>query len=80
MITDRNKYTMPKGNMRAKPGENWPDCSDCGRIVGNGRFRGKAIPATAGAPTRQALPLRYMMALVASIGIAFSYSLLIGPR
>ena len=41
MITDRNKYTMPKGNMRGKPGENWMDYGGCGWIVGNGRFEGE---------------------------------------
>jgi hypothetical protein len=48
MITDRNKYTMPKGNMRGKPGENWMDCRDCERIVGNGRFKGEVLSAAVG--------------------------------
>ena len=45
MITDRNKYTMHKGNMRGKPGKNWMGCGDCEWIVGNGRFKGEAISA-----------------------------------
>ena len=47
MITNRNKYTMPKGNMRGNTRENRMDYRECGEIAGNGRFNGKVVSATA---------------------------------